>query len=321
MTRRTIARTYPKIICQARTVLETLREMEEELGIHYNTSALLEQELFAALGDSSGGAQGELNERRLSLVEARAMRDKAVATARAFCANAIDGLKARLGRRWNVRWQVAGFTQGSLAIPRDPTLILYGLRSYYRTLPGHEHAELGLTAAQAGTLVEAMNSAYSAVDLERSRRREARSNRDDAMERLRQRLSALHSELRQLLPRDDHRWRLFGFRRPIDKGQPDPVEGLELRPGPTAEEIIVQWTPSPRAKSYRVTKQVEGIDPEPVEVRVVHDSMAIVSGLPADAEVIIAVQARNRAGESKPSEGRRLAALKRVSASQTVGIS
>jgi hypothetical protein len=69
------------------------------------------------------------------------------------------------------------------------------------------------------------------------------------------------------LSRDDRRWGLFGFRRPIDKGQPDPVEGLKIHPGGIEGEVIARWEPSPRAKSYRVTKQVEGIDPEPVDVR------------------------------------------------------
>jgi hypothetical protein len=285
--------------------------LEAELGIHHNTSARLEQELIAALGDrvlASGGAQGALNEQRLVLVDARKSRDEAVSEARSFCANGIDGLKARLGRRWNMRWQAAGFTQGSLAIPRDPIRVLIDLRSYYAANPGHEHADLGLTAVRADALLTVLNAARSAVNTGRSNRMEARRNRDEAMERLRRRLSALHAELRQLLPRDDHCWGLFGFRRPIDKGQPEPVEGLEVRPGSTPDELIVTWEPSPRAKSYRVTKQVEGVDPEPLDVSVVHDPMTLASGLPSDALVTIAVHARNRTGEARATEGRRPAA-------------
>jgi hypothetical protein len=84
------------------------------------------------------------------------------------------------------------------------------------------------------------------------------------MERLRRRLSGLHAELRQLLPRDDHRWSLFGFRRPIDKGQPDPVEDLTVRAGGRDGELIVEWTPSPRATSYRLTRQIAGSIPNPL---------------------------------------------------------
>jgi hypothetical protein len=148
MARRTIARTYPKIISQTRTALEAARDLEVEIGIHHNSSTRIEQELVAALGEQgdtpTAGAQAELNVRRELLRNARVRRDEALAAAKAFCANAIDGLKARLGRRWNPRWMAVGFTQGSLAIPRDPIRLLYELRDYFRARPDHEHAALGL---------------------------------------------------------------------------------------------------------------------------------------------------------------------------------
>jgi hypothetical protein len=303
MPRRTIARTYPKIIAQTRTALEAARDLEVEIGIHHNRSTRIEQELIAALGEQgdapSAGAQAELNVRREMLRDARVRRDEALAEAKAFCANAIDGLKARLGRRWNPRWMAVGFTQGSLAIPRDPTRLLYELRDYFRARPDHEHAALEITAAQADALAAELNAALSGVNVDRANRNEARRNRDVAMERLRRRLSGLHAELRQLLPRDDHRWSQFGFRRPIDKGQPDRVEDLTVRTGGRDGELIVEWMPSPRATSYRLTRQIAGMDPEPVEVGTVHEPFALVSGLPEGIPVTLVVHARNRAGETK----------------------
>jgi len=87
MTRRTIARTYPKIIAQARTALEATRDLEAEIGIYHNRSTRIDQELVAALGEQgdtpSAGAQAELNVRRELLGAARVRRDKALAAASA----------------------------------------------------------------------------------------------------------------------------------------------------------------------------------------------------------------------------------------------
>jgi hypothetical protein len=192
-----------------------------------------------------------------------------------------------------------GFTQGSLAIPREPTRLLYELRDYFRAWPAHEHAALEITATQADALAAELNAALCELNADRANRNEARRNRDAAMERLRQRLSGLHAELRQLLTRDDHRWNQFGFRRPIDKGRPDPVEDVTVRAGGRDGELIVEWTPSPRATSYRLTRQVSGMDPEPVEISVVHEPFALVSGVPEGIPVTLAVHARNRSGETR----------------------
>jgi hypothetical protein len=74
---------------------------------------------------------------------------------------------------------------------------------------------------------------------------------------------------------------------------------LTVRPGGKEGEAIVEWTPSPRATSYRLTRQIAGIDSEPVEIGVVHEPFALVSGLPEGIPVTLVVHARNRAGETK----------------------
>jgi hypothetical protein len=161
MTRRSVARTYPEIILQAQNILTALRAYEVELGIHYNTAVRLEVELSAALGDpasASEGAQAELNERRGALSAARESRDATLAAARAFCANAIDTVKPRLGRRWNAKWLAVGFTRRSLSIPREPAALLCDLRAYFLSHPGHESADLGLTAVGADELAATLNA-------------------------------------------------------------------------------------------------------------------------------------------------------------------
>jgi len=188
MTRRSVARTYPEIILQAQNILTALRAYEVELGIHYNTAVRLEVELSAALGDpasASEGAQAELNERRGALSAARESRDATLAEVRAFCANAIDTVKPWLGRRWNAKWLAVGFTRRSLSIPREPAALLCDLRAYFLSHPGHESADLGLTAVGADELAATLNAARSAVAAGRAQRNEARSIRDEAIEQVR----------------------------------------------------------------------------------------------------------------------------------------
>jgi hypothetical protein len=117
---------------------------------------------------------------------------------------------------------------------------------------------------------------------------------------LRRRLSALRNELTMLIGVDDPRWYHFGFNRPVDGRIPEPVTGLTVAPvGPGA--LQVRWEPSSLADNYRVTRQIQGVDPEPVEVGLFADPLAIVTSLPFEATVTIQVSARNSAGETLPT--------------------
>jgi hypothetical protein len=65
--------------------------------------------------------------------------------------------------------------------------------------------------------------------------------------------------------------------------------------------VQVRWEPSSLADNYRVTRQIQGVDPEPVEVGLFADPLAIVTSLPSEATVTIQVSARNSAGETLPA--------------------
>ena len=64
----------------------------------------------------------------------------------------------------------------------------------------------------------------------------------------------------------------------------------------------VTWSAAPRAKDYRVSRQIVDVDAEPVEVGRFVDREVILQGLPSGREVRVLVTARNESGESLPQE-------------------
>jgi hypothetical protein len=250
---------------------------------------------------ATAGKRGQLNQKRLALIAAQAIRRNAIQAGRDFNARALDHLKGFLGRTWNPRWVGAGFTDGSLALPYDPMSLLLEFRAYYAVNTAHELPVNGVTAAQANTLALAIDAAVLAEGAATQARDLAKRARDESFERLRDRVIALRKELEQLIEPDDMRWRTFGFARPIDRRIPKAVTGLTLRAGPVAGEIIVEWPASSGAENYRVTRLVQTVDTEPVEVGLFSDRMVIINGLPSGKTVIVSVTARNPAGETLPA--------------------
>ncbi|HET6408302.1 MAG TPA: hypothetical protein VFG14_10520 [Chthoniobacteraceae bacterium] len=223
---------------------------------------------------------------------------------RKFNERAIDSLKAHLGRRWNPLWVGAGFTRGSLELPRDPLTLLLELREYLRHRPEHEIASIRLTAEEADLLSAAILQAVYLESKARAARAVARRARDAAFIKLRARLVGLRAELLQLLTPDDSAWRKFGFARPSDRRSPKPISEVSVRAGVEAGEVIVEWPPAVGAENYRVMRQVEDIDPEPVEVGIFTDRLVIFRALPAAKSVIISVSSRNQAGEALAATAR-----------------
>ena len=184
---------------------------------------------------------------------------------------------------------------------RDPMPILTQLSAYLTANPARENSIAGITAAATNQHIEAFDQAQAQVDETRSIEAQKKQQRDSAVQKLYSRLSALQSELRSLFSPDDPRWFRFGFPRPADGRAPSPVLGLVLRvigPG----EVLAEWEPSALANNYRVTRRIVGVDTEPVFVGLVNDANATVRNLPTGTSVVIAVSARNEAGETLPTE-------------------
>jgi hypothetical protein len=281
------------------------------ISIKQNTAVEIERDKEYAFGKPQDplnpdpnapiGKRAEYAQSRSRAADARVAFRGALEDGRAFCVEATDILKPHLGRRWNSKWQAAGFTGGSLRQATDPVPRLGLFRAYFRLHPEHENAPLDLTAAEADVLLAAIDSTQSLSDAAAVLEATAKQERDAAIQKLRRRLSALRNELTLLLSVDDPRWYHFGFNRPVDGRVPAIVRGVVAEPaGPGA--LQVRWEPSSLADNYRVTRRIQGVDPEPVEVGLFTDPLAIVSNLPVGATVKIQVTARNSAGETMPTE-------------------
>ncbi|HET6406901.1 MAG TPA: fibronectin type III domain-containing protein [Chthoniobacteraceae bacterium] len=276
------------------------------LDIKQNDPAAVTTDYYDYVGQPgtdplTAGKRGQLNQRRQAVKVAQAIRRNAIQAGRDFNARAVDHLKGYLGRSWNTRWIGAGFSEGTLRLPRNPVSLLLELRAYLAVNTPHELPANGVTAAQANTLALAISAAELAEGDATDARNVATIARDESFERLRDRIVGLRNELEQLIDSDDMRWRTFGFARPIDRRIPKAVTGLTLRAGGLPGEIIVEWPAASGAENYRVLHQVQTVDPEPVEVGLFTDRAVIIGGLPSGQTVIVSVTARNPAGETLPT--------------------
>jgi hypothetical protein len=282
----------------------------EAIGLVHNNGAVLRFDVENYVGSLDPlaeapvkiGAQGEFNQAKAKLTTAQADYSAKVIEGLAFCGKAVSLLQNDFGKRWNGQWEAAGFTAGTLKLPSDPVPLLMEMCAFYRTHPEKELAQINLTANAAATLSASIVAAFVALGVAKAERGEAMIKRDAAARQVQQRLSALQEELSRLLGAEDPRWYKFGFKRPADGNIPDRVEGLVLRTGGIPGEVIAEWESSSLAENYRVTKQVRGVDSEPVVVALVSDTDANVRGLPSGATVVISVTARNSAGETLATE-------------------
>jgi hypothetical protein len=294
------------LVVLANQIVPAAAELEVELDIKQNTSPVIAASLYDFVGlpgtdPATAGKQGAFNQSRIAVTNAAEARRVAVQQGREFNAKAVNHLKTYLGRRWNPLWQSVGFTNGSIALPRDPMPLLLKLRPHLIANPTHELASEQITAARANALTIAINAAFNTESTAVAARDNARIARDESAAKLRARLVGLRGELEQLLADDDYRWRRFGFSRPIDRHIPAAVTGLTLRPGGVAGEVIVEWQPSVGAESYRVLRLVQTVDETPIEVGLLNEPMTILSGLPSGKTVVVTVTARNEAGETLPT--------------------
>src|SRR5688572_3681781 len=155
------------------------------LGLLRHTAAGISTDLYDLIGEpapgTNAGKQAALNAARAAVVAVRATRRNAIAAGRKFCADAIDNLKPHLGRSWSPSWVAAGFSTGSLALPRNPLPMLVELRAYFQAHADHEDIADGVTAAQADARVSAIQSAVQALDAAKSNRADAADARDSAL--------------------------------------------------------------------------------------------------------------------------------------------
>ena len=273
-----------------------------EVGLAQNTPERIAADIEAVFGASgqNGGTSsiGELLVARGELVDVRKVRREALAAARTFCTSTIDRLKPVLGRTWNVHWMDAGFTSGSLSVPRsNPLGILYLLWGFFQRHPEHEMPGVDMTARRAMELADALCAATSAREFGRTRRVEKSKVYEQKLDRLRKRLTALRGELDLLLEPDDARWRQFGFKRPTDVRRPEPVSSVEIIQRDD-DSVWMEWPKARRARYYSARWQTTEQDAPWHPLPLARDPSMRVRGLPPGVDVVIALEARNRSGSS-----------------------
>jgi hypothetical protein len=275
------------------------------IGLEHNDAANLATDYHDLVGNPATplipGKQTKLDAQIVAAVAATTARHVAIDEGREFCRLVIGILKPVLGSRWNTAWNAAGFTQPSLALPRNPAAMLAQFRGYFAANPARENAALNVTAARAQTLADAISTAIAAQGNAKTLRGQLRLERDGSFKQLRKRLSGLRAELAQLLSPTDQRWYQFGFQRPADGRVPEPVTELTLSTyGPGA--ISATWALSSLADNYRVSWRLASSSEAPTEVGLFTDRQCLISGLPSGQQVIVLVRARNNSGETEPTE-------------------
>jgi hypothetical protein len=270
------------------------------IGILQNTEAKVRADLAAAATAQTNF--GNAQTAKIGLTTAQTVADS---NAKAFIGITRDVLAVTLGGQWSQVWEATGFPNQSLAIPskmEERQALLAALQAYLTANPAKENAPLGVTAALAGTKFTALSDARSAVNAGLVDRGQKKSLRDTAEIALRTRLRGTIDEIDQLLADDDPRWYAFGLIPPAEIGPPDRPANVVLTQGPPGT-VYGDWPDSARAVSYRVYKQVVGVDPDFVLAVTVSDSDCTLTGLPSGATVKVKVVAVNADGdESPPSE-------------------
>ena len=307
MAQNSIPEAYDPLVSLAADAADGALQHGPEVGLSQNTAARIRADLAALVGDSAAtppipGAQAVWNAAKAAKVAGTAAKNTAESNARSWCASAVDLLKNYLGREWNSRWEAAGFTGGSFAMPADPLPLLGQLRAYFIAHPVHENPPLGIGAAAADAQAGLVSDGRRISNNSNADHGAAKQSRDAARRTLYRRMSGLLAELKQLLGDDDSRWYAFGFERPADGEQPGPVAGLVLTPGGPGM-IFADWDDARRADRYRVFKQIVGVDAAPVEfASAVSDSEFTLTGLPPGSQARIHIVPVNDAGDGPESE-------------------
>src|SRR5436190_1417662 len=167
MTVRTIPTSIEGLISLSTQCIAGVTALGALINIKQNDLAAITADHYDLVGPpgtdpATAGKRGVLNQKRLAFLAAQTARQVAIPAGRHYNERALDHLKGYLGRRWNPRWQAAGFANGSLALPRDPLPLLLQFRAYFSANPAHEHADNGVTAVQANARAVAIEQAVGA---------------------------------------------------------------------------------------------------------------------------------------------------------------
>jgi hypothetical protein len=274
-----------------------------DIALTQNTAAKIQTNLSAAQA-AEADYQGAVT----AIVPLQSAYEAAIAGAYTFAQRAKDVLKPYCGNQYCDLWNVTGFV-GSLKVPAtwDGLRVLLGaLASYFSANPTREVAALQVTASRAGEVITALDSSRNAVS---NARQDASANheaRETAFKALRVRLRGLADELKQLIGRDDVRWRAFGLNIPAEPAVPPAPENLQVT-NDTPLQLLVRCEPVSYADRYRWWKKPATSSAEPEAVGTSGLPMFVIDNLNGGTHWDIFVSAVNSSGTegplSEPAQG------------------
>jgi hypothetical protein len=286
------------------------------IGLVHNSEANIRTDLFALVGEPAGpgnippavpGFKSVWNVAQTTKSTRTSNLRTACSNARTFVRTCIRSLFPVLGEEWNANWNAAGFTDGSLAVPASPLVLLQQMRAYYYANPTRESVVQGIacSAVACEATLQGIGDAQSASNQSNTDSGIAYKNFQNGIKAGRARLSGLRDELDQLITDDDDRWYAFGFEKPSDPVTPEVPENLTAVAGaPGSKTVIADWDDARRADNYRL-RVVNKATTAEVANEIAQDSQfSLTLGAVASGTIVVLfVSARNAAGESPASGG------------------
>ncbi len=267
-----------------------------EITLTQNTAAKIQTDLSAAQS-----AEAEYQAAVTAIVPLQEAYLAATANAYTFAQRAKDVLKPQCGNQHCDLWKAPGFVN-NLTVPQSWNglrVLLGALAPYFSAHDENEVAALQVTAVRAGELVTALDDTRNAVTNARQSAMAKREVRDAAFTALRARLRGLADELKQLIGRNDARWRTFGLSIPAEPAVPQQPEGLAVI-NDTPLQLLVRCEPVAYAQRYRWWRKPHGSSAEPEVVGSSGLPMFIIEEVGGGTHWDIFVSAVNSSGTEGP---------------------
>jgi len=267
-----------------------------EISLNQNTSAKIHADCTAA-----SAAEAEYQTAVSAIVPLQQAYLAATTDAYTFAQRAKDVLKPHCGNQHCALWNAAGFVK-DLSIPQswNGLRVLVGsLGTYLSANAGREIAALQVTATRAGELITALDNTRNSVTNGRQTAAAKRELRDTAFTTLRTRLRGLADELKQLIGRDDLRWRVFGLSVPAEPAVPPQPQHLIVI-NDTPLQLLVRCDSVAYASRYRWWRRVHNGTGQPEVVGSSDLPMFLIEELDGNSHWDIYVSAVNSNGVEGP---------------------
>jgi hypothetical protein len=270
----------------------------QEVGLVLNTPSLIANDYSAA--DLCCRDYATVVADRVPL--AFALQD-VLGKSRLWCFRAKETLKPFLSERHSSLWRPTGFLF-SLRVADDYDGLRSQVGSLAKYLAAHpeqknDNLKVNVTATRATELHGALKDTQEALEAHDELIADKHKKQEEALEVLRKRLRGLISELEQLIPADDVRWRRFGFNIPAEPETPARPEQVQVNNN-TPGQLVVSCAPVSFAVYYRCFAARVGSTSEPVPVGTSSEPLFVIETLEGGARYNVFVSAVNSSGNEGP---------------------